>query len=71
MKDIKDLERFCMEEWSTIPPNVFSNLINNFRKRLSAIILAKGGCQSIEHQGANNIDPYLFEKKLPLKKINI
>ena len=24
-KYIKDLERFCMEEWSKIPPNVFSN----------------------------------------------
>jgi hypothetical protein len=24
MKDIKDLEGFCMEEWSKIPPNVFS-----------------------------------------------
>ena len=43
-KDIKDLERFCMEEWSKIPPNVFSNLIKHYRKRLSAVILARGGC---------------------------
>ena len=28
-KDMKDLERFCMEEWSKIPPNVFSNLIKH------------------------------------------
>uniref|UniRef100_A0A4W5PJW1 Protein transport protein Sec31A n=1 Tax=Hucho hucho TaxID=62062 RepID=A0A4W5PJW1_9TELE len=35
MKDIKDLEGFCMEEWSKIPPTVFSNLIKHFRKRLS------------------------------------
>ena len=27
-KDMKDLERYCMEEWSKIPPNVFSNHIN-------------------------------------------
>ncbi|MBN3278646.1 TCB1 transposase, partial [Polyodon spathula] len=44
LKDIKDLERFCMEERSKIPSNVFSNLIKNYRKRLSAIILARGGC---------------------------
>ncbi|MBN3275160.1 TCB1 transposase, partial [Polyodon spathula] len=31
-KDTKDLERFCMEEWSKIPSNEFSNLIKNYRK---------------------------------------
>ncbi|MGH0165600.1 UNVERIFIED_CONTAM: hypothetical protein FKN15_052999 [Acipenser sinensis] len=44
LKDIKDLEKFCMEEWSKIPPNVFSNLIKHYRKRLSDVILARGGC---------------------------
>ena len=38
---MKDLERFCMEEWSKIPPNVFSNLIKHYRNRLSAIILGR------------------------------
>ena len=28
LKDIKDLEIFCMAEWSKIPPSVFSNLKN-------------------------------------------
>ena len=43
-KDMKDLEWFCMEDWSKIPPNLFSNLIKHSRNRLSAIILARGGC---------------------------
>ena len=41
-KDMKDLEKFCMEEWSKIPPNVFSNLIKH-RNRLSACIFSRGG----------------------------
>jgi hypothetical protein len=32
MKDIKDLGRFCMEEWSKIPLNVFSNLTKRVLK---------------------------------------
>ena len=43
-RDMNDLERFCMEEWSKIPPNVFSNRIKHYRNRLSVVILAKGGC---------------------------
>ncbi|MBN3288548.1 NBAS protein, partial [Polyodon spathula] len=58
LKDTKDLERFCMEEWSKIPSNVFSNLIN-YRKRLNAIILARGG--STENKGANNCE-FFFGK---------
>ena len=41
---MKDLEKFGMEECSKIPPNVFSNLIKLYRNRLSAVILARGGC---------------------------
>ena len=43
-KDMKDVERFCMEEWSKIPPNVLSNLNKDYRNRLSAVILASEGC---------------------------
>jgi hypothetical protein len=43
-KNIKDLERCCMEEWSNIPPNVFFNPIKHYRTRLSAAIFARGGC---------------------------
>jgi hypothetical protein len=41
-------ERFCMEELSKILSNVFSKLRKHFIKRLSAVILARGGCWSIE-----------------------
>ena len=51
-KDMKDLERFCMEEWSKIPPNVFSNLIN----RLSGVILAGEAAPSTKNSGANNCE---------------
>lgn len=43
-KNVKDLERICQEEWSKIPPNVFLNLVKYYRKRLHAVILARGGC---------------------------
>ena len=43
-KDMTDLERFCMDEWSKIPQNVFSNLIKHYRNRLSTIILARAVC---------------------------
>ena len=32
----KDLERICREEWYKIPPNVFLNLVKNYRKSLLA-----------------------------------
>ena len=35
---MKELKVFWMEEWSKIPPNVFSNLIKHFRKRLSIML---------------------------------
>jgi hypothetical protein len=59
MEDIKDLERFCMEEWSEIPPNVVSNLIKHFRKRLSVVTLSRGGCWSTENRRANHFKPHL------------
>jgi hypothetical protein len=60
MKDIKDLERCCTEEWSKIPPNGFSSLKIQFRKSLSVVIIAGEGCCSIENRAVNNSDPYLF-----------
>jgi hypothetical protein len=41
------------EEWSEIPPNVFS-------KHFSVVILPRGGCWSIENIGGNNSDLYLL-----------
>uniref|UniRef100_A0A8C2BPC4 LHFPL tetraspan subfamily member 4b n=1 Tax=Cyprinus carpio TaxID=7962 RepID=A0A8C2BPC4_CYPCA len=37
-------ERLCKEEWSKIPLSVFSNLVKCYRRRLRAVLLAKGGC---------------------------
>ena len=49
-EDMKDLERFCMEECFKIPPNVFSNLIKHFRNGLRVVILARGGCtKALKH----------------------
>ena len=36
MKDVKDLEGFCMQEH---PSQCVLQLINNFRNRLSAVII--------------------------------
>lgn len=41
---LDDLERFFKEEWSKIPLSVFFNLVKCYRRRLSAVLLAKGGC---------------------------
>ena len=43
-KNMNDLERIYQEEWSKIPPNVFLNLVKNYRKRLHAVTLARCGC---------------------------
>ena len=43
-RNLKDLERYCMEEWSQIPCHVFTNLIMHYNRRLRAVILAKRGC---------------------------
>jgi hypothetical protein len=47
------LEILCMEEWSKISPNVFSNLNKHFRKRLC---YPRNG-SSTEKKGANNYGP--------------
>ena len=43
-RTLDDLERLCKEEWSKIPLSVFSNLVKCYRRRLRAVLLAKGGC---------------------------
>ncbi|KAI3364687.1 hypothetical protein L3Q82_011457, partial [Scortum barcoo] len=39
----KDLEKICMEEWAKIPAAVCANLVKNYRKRLTSVIVNKGG----------------------------
>ncbi len=34
----------CMEEWAKIPAAVCANLVKNYRKRLTSVIINKGFC---------------------------
>jgi len=43
----KDLERFCMEEWSLISLGLISGVLQtHYMRRLRAVIWAKGGCKT-------------------------
>ncbi len=41
--NVAELEQFCKEEWAKIPPQRCERLIASFRKRLIAVVAAKGG----------------------------
>ncbi len=43
-QNLKDLEKTCMEEWTKIPAAVSANLVKNYRKRLTSVIVNKGFC---------------------------
>ncbi len=43
-KNLKDLEKTCMEEWAKFPSAVCGNLVKNYRKRLTSVIVNKGFC---------------------------
>lgn len=53
-RSLDDLEILCKEEWSKIPLSVFSNLVKHYKRRLGAVLLAKGGCTKHNIRGANN-----------------
>ena len=40
---MKELELFCLEEWAEIPVARCAKLIATYPKRLTAIVVAKGG----------------------------
>ncbi len=40
----KDLEKTCMEEWAKIPAAVCANLVKDYRKRLTSVIVNKSFC---------------------------
>ena len=40
---MKVLDKFCLEEWVTIPMARCVKLIETYLKRLAAVIAAKGG----------------------------
>ncbi len=43
-QNLKDLEKTCMGEWAKIPAAVCVNLVKNYRKRLTSVIVNKGFC---------------------------
>ncbi len=43
-KNLKALEKSCMEEWAKIPAAVSANLVKNYRTRLTYVIVNKGLC---------------------------
>ncbi len=40
--NLNDLERICKEEWDKIPPEMCANLVSNYKKRLTSVIVKKG-----------------------------
>ncbi|KAK6312017.1 hypothetical protein J4Q44_G00176810 [Coregonus suidteri] len=41
-RNLKDLEKVCMEEWAKIPAAVCANLVKTYRKRMISVIANKG-----------------------------
>lgn len=41
--NVTELNQFCKKEWAKIPPRRCETLINNFRKRLIAVIAVQCG----------------------------
>ncbi|KAK6318927.1 hypothetical protein J4Q44_G00101380 [Coregonus suidteri] len=43
-RNLKDLEKVCMEEWAKIPAAVCANLVKTYRKRMISVIANQGFC---------------------------
>ncbi len=41
--NVAELQQFCQDEWAKIPPQHCNRLIASYRKRLIAVVAAKGG----------------------------
>ncbi len=41
-QNLKDLKKTCMDEWAKIPAAVCANLVKNYRKHLTSVIVNKG-----------------------------
>ncbi len=41
--NVAELQQFCQDEWSKIPPQHCNRLIASYLKRLIAVVAAKGG----------------------------
>ncbi len=44
--NVAELQQFCQDEWAKIPPQHCNRLIASYRKRLIAVVAAKGGPNS-------------------------
>ncbi len=44
--NVAELKQFCKEEWAKISPQQCERLIASYRKRLMAVVAAKGGTTS-------------------------
>ncbi len=42
-----DLERICKEKWGKIPPEMCANLVANYKKCLTSVIVNKGFCHQV------------------------
>ncbi len=40
--NVVELQQFCQDEWAKIPPQHSNRLIASYRKRLIAVVAAKG-----------------------------
>ncbi len=40
-RNLNDLEIICREEWDKIPPEMCANLVANYKKRLTSVIVTK------------------------------
>ncbi len=38
-----ELQQFCQDEWAKMPPQRCNRLVVSYRKRLIAVVAAKGG----------------------------
>ena len=41
-RNLEDLEMICKEEWTKIPPDTCTNLVINYKKRLTSVLANKG-----------------------------
>ncbi len=60
-------EKLWKEEWSKIPLSVFSNLVKCYRRRLSSVLLAKGGLYEVLTSGV----PINVAHMISCKKKNV
>ncbi|KAK6297180.1 hypothetical protein J4Q44_G00317630 [Coregonus suidteri] len=62
-RNLKDLEKVCMEEWAKIPAAVCANLVKTYRKRMISVI-ANNICDVldvVQHDEAIDIEPKVHE----------